>query len=175
MFAPQNYSMNNQKCKTLGQFCESLYIPLAQMVRTTQPTRDPYAMDIDKINLSPRDRVEHIWNNKCFICHREGCHSSKHRGYPQGRGKPPQQGAWPSWRATKTREVEGDPWINNFMKQHRISAEQTLDLLGNYYSKPVTSWEGMTKEELVNEITQGFRKGWMDQHHHFPQTFGLYL
>ena len=49
------------------------------MVRTTQPTRDPYAMDIDKINLSPSERVEHIRNCKYFICHKEGCHLSKHK------------------------------------------------------------------------------------------------
>ena len=44
------------------------------------------------------------------------------------------------------------------MKQHGISVEQTLDLLGNYYpnSQPATAWEGMTEEELVNEIAQDF-------------------
>ena len=44
------------------------------------------------------------------------------------------------------------------MKQDGISAEKTLDLLGNYYShnQHMTTWEGTTKEELVNEITQGF-------------------
>ena len=115
-------------------------------------------MDVDKINLSPRGRAEHMQNNKCFICHKEGCHSSKHKGYLRGRGKTPQQGAWSSWKTTETREVEGDLQINNFMKQHGISVEQTLDLLGNYYShgKTVTNWEGMTEEESVNEITQGF-------------------
>ena len=66
------------------------YIPLARQA----PCPDPNAMDIDKINLSPSERVEHIRNCKCFICHKEGCHSSKHRGYPgkRERGKPPPQG-----------------------------------------------------------------------------------
>ena len=58
----------------------------------------------------------------------------------------------------ETREVEGDPRINNFMKQHGISVEQTLDLLGNYYSQgePATTWEKTAEEELVNQISQGF-------------------
>ena len=117
-------------------------------------------MDIDKINLSPSERAEHMWNCKCFICHKEGCHLSKHKGYPRKRGKPPQQGEHPSWRRnTKTREVdEVDPQISNFMKQHEISAEHALELMGNYYSHnmPATTWKGTTKEESVNEITQGF-------------------
>ena len=134
------------------------YIPPVQMARTAHPARDPYAMDVDKTNLSPRDRVEHMQNNKGFICHKEGCHLSKHKGYPKWRGKPPQPGAWPSWRATETREVEGDPWINNFIKQHGISAEKTLDLLGNYYSykEPATTWENTVKEESVNQISLDF-------------------
>ena len=58
----------------------------------------------------------------------------------------------------ETREVEGDPWINNFIKQHGISVEQALDILGNYYShnEPTTTWEKIAKEELVNKINQGF-------------------
>ena len=44
------------------------------------------------------------------------------------------------------------------MKQHGISADQALNLLGNYYShsQPATSWEGTAKEESVNKITQDF-------------------
>ena len=44
------------------------------------------------------------------------------------------------------------------MKQHRIPAEQALNLMGNYYShtEPTMTWERMAKEEWVNEITQGF-------------------
>ena len=115
-------------------------------------------MDVDKINLSQRERVEHMQKHQCFIYHKEGCHSSKHRGYPAGRGKPLQQETQSSWRTTKTKEVEGDLQINNFMKQHGISMEQALNLMGNYYShsNPATTWEGVAKEESVHEITQGF-------------------
>ena len=94
-------------------------------------------MDVDKINLSPSERVEHMWNCKCFICHKEGCHSSKHKGYPRRKGKPLEQEARPSWRRTaETRELEEDLRISSFMKQHGISVEHALDLLGNYYSFP---------------------------------------
>ena len=118
-------------------------------------------MEVEKVNLSPRERVEHIQNNKCFICHKEGCHSSKHKGYLGKRGKPLQQGEHPSWRrTTETREVdEADPRVNNFMKQHEISAEHAIELMGNYYSHNLstTTWERMAEEELVNKITtQGF-------------------
>ena len=54
-----------------------------------------------------------------------------------------------------TRELEEvDPQINNFMKQHEISAEHAIELLGNYYDdKPTTTWDGKAEEESVNEIT----------------------
>ena len=136
------------------------YIPLAQNTRATQPTRDPYAMDVDKINLSPSERAEHMKNHKCFICHKEGCHSSKHKGYPRRKERPQQQGKCPFWRSTtETREFdEVDPWVSGFMKQHEISAEHAIELMGNYYSynSPTTTWERTAEEELVNEITQGF-------------------
>ena len=114
------------------------YIPPAQPTRNAQPSRDPYAMDIDKINLSPSKRAEHMRNGKCFICHKEGCHSSKHKGYPGERGKSPQQGAYPSWKTTETREVEGDPQINNFIKQH------------GYYGVRWWRWGNFLSKSIVN-------------------------
>ena len=38
------------------------FIPPAQTTRATQPSRDPYTMDVDKINLSPGERAEHMQN-----------------------------------------------------------------------------------------------------------------
>ena len=43
-------------------------------------TRDPMAMDIDRIYLTPVQRAEHICNNKCFICHKVGCSTRNHPG-----------------------------------------------------------------------------------------------
>ena len=113
------------------------YIPPAQTTRAAQPANDPYAMDVDKANLSPSERAEHMWNRKCFICHKVGCHSSNHKGYPGKKRNPPQPGECPSWRkkTTKTREVkEEDQQVSDFMRQHEISVEHAIELMGNYYS-----------------------------------------
>ena len=126
------------------------------------PCPDPNAMDIDKINLSSSERVEHIRNRKCIICHKEGCHSSKHRGYPgkRGRGRPLPQGDCFSWRKTKetTREVKANPQVADFMKQHNISVEHTIELMGNYYShnNAVIAWEKTAEEESVELINLDF-------------------
>ena len=117
-------------------------------------------MDIDKINLSPSERAEHIRNQKCFICHKEGCHSSKHQGYPRKRGKGRTPGDHPSWRKTTetAREVKTDLEVANFMKQHNISVGHTIKLMGNYYSHNNTAiaWEPTAEEELVELINLDF-------------------
>ena len=132
------------------------YIPPARRTSLV----DPNAMDIDKINLSPSDKAEHIRNRKCFICHKEGCHSSKHRGYPgkRGRGKPP--GDRSSWRKTTetTKEVKTNPEVANFMKLHNISAGHAIELMGNYYSHndAAITWEPTAEEESVELINLDF-------------------
>ena len=132
------------------------YIPPA--CRTPRP--DPNAMDMDKINLSPSERAEHIKNRKCFIFHKEGCHSSKHRGYPGKRGKGRPSGDHPSWRKTveTTREVKTDPEVANFMKLHNISASHAIELMGNYYShnNATVAWEPTTEEESVELVNLDF-------------------
>ena len=119
-------------------------------------------MDVDKINLSPSEKAEHIWNRKCFICHKEGYHSSKHQGYPRkrGRGRILPQGDRLSWRTTTetTREVKPDPQVAEFMRQHNISVDHAIELMGNYYSHDNTAvtWEQMAEEELVELINLDF-------------------
>ena len=124
------------------------------------PQPDPNAMDVDKINLSPSERAEHIRNRKCFICHKEGCHSSKHRGYPGKRGKGRPLGDHSSWRKTTetTREVKTDPEVANFMKLHNISAGHAIELMGNYYShdNAATTWEPTATEESVELVNLDF-------------------
>ena len=58
----------------------------------------------------------------------------------------------------ETREVKADPWVTDFVKQHKISAEHTIELMGNYYSHndTVTTWEKMANEELVELIRLDF-------------------
>ena len=116
-------------------------------------------MDVDKINLSLSDRAEHIRNRKCFICHKEGCHSSKHRGYPGKRGRGRLPGGHSSWRkTTETKEIKTDPEVANFMKLHNISAEHAIELMGNYYShnNATITWEPTTEEESVELINLDF-------------------
>ena len=85
---------------------------------------------------------------------------SKHKGYPRKGGRPLQLGERHSWRkTTETRNLdEVDPQVSDFMKQHEISVEHAIELMGNYYSHnmPATTWERTAEEELVNEITQDF-------------------
>ena len=45
-------------------------------------------MDVNQLYLTPVQQVEHICNNKCFICHKVGCSTHNH---PGGKGNPPQQ------------------------------------------------------------------------------------
>ena len=57
-----------------------------------------------------------------------------------------------------TREVKVDPWIADFMKQHEISVEHAIELMGNYYShnNPATTWEKTAEEESVKLINLDF-------------------
>ena len=57
-----------------------------------------------------------------------------------------------------TREVKVDPWVRDFMKQHDISAEHAIELMGNYYShnNPAITWEKMAEEESVELVKLEF-------------------
>ena len=57
-----------------------------------------------------------------------------------------------------TREVKVDPRIADFMKQHEISVEHAIELMGNYYShnNPATTWEKTAEEESVKLINLDF-------------------
>ena len=58
------------------------------------------------------------------------------------------------------KEVKADPWVTDFMKQHDISAEHAIELMGNYYSHDNTAitWEKMAKEESVELINLDFER-----------------
>ena len=57
-----------------------------------------------------------------------------------------------------TREVKVDPWVGDFMKQHDISAEHAIELMGNYYShnNPAITWEKTAEEESVELVNLEF-------------------
>jgi len=56
------------------------YVPSGgyQFLSTSSSHHDPNAMDVDAIQLSPSQWVEHMKNNKCFICHKVGCQTNRH-------------------------------------------------------------------------------------------------
>ena len=43
-----------------------------------RPTRNPNAMDVDAVRLSPVERARHMKENRCFICHKVGCSTRNH-------------------------------------------------------------------------------------------------
>ena len=57
-----------------------------------------------------------------------------------------------------TREVKPNPQVADFMKQHNISVDHAIELMGNYYShnNAVVTWEQTTKEESVELINLDF-------------------
>ena len=57
-----------------------------------------------------------------------------------------------------TREVKADPQVMDFMKQHEISTEHAIELMGNYYShnNSAITWEKTAKEELVKLVNLDF-------------------
>ena len=72
----------------------------------------------------------------------------------------PPQGDRLSWRKTTetTREVKPDPQVAEFMKQHNISVNHAIELMGNYYShnNAAVTWEQTAEEELVKLINLDF-------------------
>ena len=57
-----------------------------------------------------------------------------------------------------TREVKPDPQVADFMRQHNISVDHAIKLMGNYYShnNATVTWEQTAKEELVELINLDF-------------------
>ena len=75
-------------------------------------------------------------------------------------GKEEEEDTRLSWRKTTetTREVQADLQVANFMRQHNISTEHTIELMGNYYShnNAAVTWEETTKQEFVKLINLDF-------------------
>ena len=73
------------------------------------------------------------------------------------KGKTP--GDHSSWRkAETTREIKANLQVANFMKQHNISADHAIELMGNYYShnNAAVTWEQTAEEESVELINLDF-------------------
>ena len=90
-------------------------------------------MDVDTI-ASIRNLTQHRRKQLCFVCHNEGCHSSKHKGTP---GKKKGNHSLPQNQRKKKltpTELDNNARLASFMKEHDISVEKALELLGLYYA-----------------------------------------
>ena len=108
----------------------------------SRTTWDPNVMDIDAICLSSIERAEHMKHNKCFICHKVGCHTKNHPwDWPcnQGLPCPPRNPAWV--RATTT-----TPATTPTLK----SKLELVQFVGSLERK------GITKEEILWVLTPCF-------------------
>src|SRR6266568_8658937 len=70
--------------------------------------RDPNAMDVDRLTLSPVERARLKRERRCFVCKKKGCSSRNHPGHP--RYNPSQAGNTHSQeRSTMARTVNTNP------------------------------------------------------------------
>ena len=97
--------------------------------------QDPNIMDIDAIRLSPIERVEHMKYNKCFICHKVGCHTKNHP-WDQPRNQGP---SCPSRNPARVRAITTTPAITPTPKPKLELAQ----FVGSLERK------GTTKEEIL--------------------------
>ena len=135
------------------------YIQQAQPTRLAHPRQDPNTMEVDRVKLSPREQVEHMRDYKCFICHKVGCHSAGHPGYPGGKRSPqwtpPFTGCF-----QRTNEVASNLRIDTYINKKDVTTNQVMTILeaasGAEEEEGAKEWS--TEEESVNQIStpQGF-------------------
>ena len=95
---------------------------------------DPYAMDVDYITLA-KGMTQHRENLLCSVRHSEENHLSKHEGTPK------KKKGNHSLPRNQRKKKSAPPILNNnaklasFIKEHDISMEKALKLLGLFYNK----------------------------------------
>ena len=107
-------------------------------------TQDPNVMDIDAICLSPIKRAEHMKHNKCFICHKVGCHTKNHpQDQPcnQGPPHPPRNPAWvraittiPATTPTLKPKLELVQFVGS-LERKGTTKEQILQVLATCFTE----------------------------------------
>ena len=107
-------------------------------------TRDPNIMDIDAIRLSPVERAEHMKHNKCFICHKVGCHTKNYpwdQPHNQGPPCPPRNPAWvratttiPAITPTSKPKLELVQFVGSLERKGTIK-EEILQVLATCFAK----------------------------------------
>ena len=101
-------------------------------------------MDIDAICLSPIERAEHMKHNKCFICHKVGCHTKNHpRDQPHNQGPP-----CPPRNPAQVRSTTTTPAAAPTPKPK----SELVQFVGSLERK------GTTKEEILQVLATCFAK-----------------
>ncbi|KIJ05135.1 hypothetical protein PAXINDRAFT_93852 [Paxillus involutus ATCC 200175] len=72
----EHFNVQNERIKSLRQgrpFFNNL-------PSNSSRKRDPYAMDVDAVRLSPTQRADYMKKGLCFVCGKNGHRSSDHKG-----------------------------------------------------------------------------------------------
>ena len=132
------------------------YVPSGGYWSSSTSHHDPNAVDIDILQLSPIQHVEHMHNNKCFICHKVGCRSNKHP-HPGNKmtTRPPTSTSSSFIRATVVPDPSEDNPLLDYAQKLNISEKEAICSLGIVYGKlnqDGTIVESGSVEEVVAHV-----------------------
>jgi hypothetical protein len=74
----EHFNVQNERIKSLRQGRPFFNNPPSSSSRK----RDPYAMDVDAVRLSPTQRADYMKKGLCFVCGKHGHRSTDHKGKP---------------------------------------------------------------------------------------------
>jgi hypothetical protein len=72
----EHFNVQNERIKSLRQGRPFFNNPPSNSSRK----RDPYAMDVDAVRLSPTQRADYMKKGLCFVCGKHGHRSTDHKG-----------------------------------------------------------------------------------------------
>jgi len=129
------------------------YVPSGGYRSSSTSHRDPNAMDVDILRLSPTQQAEHMHNNKCFICYKVGCHSNKH-SHPGNKTttRPPASTSSSFVRAATIPDPAEENLLLNYARRLNISEKEAVRSLGIVYgelNQDGTIAESGSVEEVV--------------------------
>ena len=113
-------------------------------------------MDIDAIRLSPIQCVEHMCNNKCFICHKVGCHTNKHPHPGNKATNHPSPSSSTFTHAAVISKANLEPnLLLNYTQKCNITEKEAVYFLGIVYgelNQDETLAESGSSEEVVAQV-----------------------
>jgi len=132
------------------------YVPSGGYRSSLTSHRDPNAMDIDVLRLSPTQRAEHMRTNKCFICHKVGCRSNKHsRPGNKATTHPPASPSSSFARATVVPKPSENNPLLDYARKLNILEKEAVHSLGIVYgelNQDGTIAESGSAEEVVANV-----------------------